>query len=129
MYKIVLRNFTVNDVDMPEDKTVCFLCQSVLNYVQQAVTDPKSEAEIRTALEKSCTVVPSSFEQQCKQFVDQYGDAFISLVAQEVDPSIVSILIYSFTFDLINYNLYFFLDLPRTEALSKDRFVYITKYN
>jgi len=80
----------VNDVSMPTDKTTCFLCQSILNYVQQVVTDPKSEAEIRSALEKSCKVVPSSFKQQCKQFVDQYGDAFISLVAQEVDPSIVS---------------------------------------
>lgn len=93
----VITNFTklnfciVNDVSMPTDKTTCFLCQSILNYVQQVVTDPKSEAEIRTALEKSCLVIPSSFEQQCKQFVDQYGDAFISLVAQEVDPSIVSV--------------------------------------
>ncbi|XP_008187613.1 uncharacterized protein LOC100169068 isoform X1 [Acyrthosiphon pisum] len=82
-------HFVVNDVSMPTDKTTCFLCQSILNYVQQVVTDPKSEAEIRTALEKSCLVVPSSFEQQCKQFVDQYGDAFISLIAQEVDPSII----------------------------------------
>uniref|UniRef100_A0A2H8TIU9 Sulfated glycoprotein 1 n=1 Tax=Melanaphis sacchari TaxID=742174 RepID=A0A2H8TIU9_9HEMI len=82
-------HFVVNDVNMPTDKTACFLCQSILNYVQQVVTDPKSETEIRTALEKSCLVVPSSFEQQCKQFVDQYGDAFISLVAQEVDPSII----------------------------------------
>jgi len=76
---------------MPTDQTTCFLCQSILNYVQQVVTDPKSEAEIRTALEKSCFVLPSSFEQQCKKFVEQYGDAFISLIAQEVDPSIVSV--------------------------------------
>ncbi|XP_060857107.1 prosaposin-like isoform X2 [Metopolophium dirhodum] len=82
-------HFVVNDVSMPTDKTTCFLCQSILNYVQQVVTDPKSEARIRTALEKSCFVVPSSFEPQCKQFVDQYGDAFISLIAQEVDPSII----------------------------------------
>ena len=75
---------------MPTDKTTCFLCQSILNYVQQVVSNPKSEAEIRTALEKSCFVVPRSFEQQCKQFVDQYGDVFISLIAQEVDPSSVS---------------------------------------
>jgi len=34
--------------------------------------------------------VPKSFEQQCKQFVDQNGDVFISLIAQEVDSSIVS---------------------------------------
>ncbi|CAI6377373.1 unnamed protein product [Macrosiphum euphorbiae] len=80
-------HFVVNDVSMPTDKTTCFLCQSILNYVQQVVSNPKSEAEIRTALEKSCFVVPRSFEQQCKQFVDQYGDVFISLIAQEVDPS------------------------------------------
>lgn len=82
---------TVNDVDMPKDKTICFLCQSVLNYVQQEVTDPKVETDIRAAVEKSCLVLPSSFEDQCKQFVDQYGDAFIALIAQEVDPSIVSV--------------------------------------
>lgn len=81
-------HFVVN-VDMPTDKTACFLCQSILNYVQQVVTDPKSEEEIRSALEKSCLIVPSSYESQCKQFIDQYGDAFISLIAQEVDPSII----------------------------------------
>lgn len=75
---------------MPTEKTVCFLCESVLNYFQQEVTDPKSEVQIRNALEKSCLVLPSSYEDQCKQFVDQYGDAFISLIAQEVDPSVVS---------------------------------------
>lgn len=75
---------------MPTDNTVCFLCQSILNYIQQTVTDPSSEEEVRNALEKSCAVVPSSFKQQCIQFVDQYSDAFISLLAQEVDPSIVS---------------------------------------
>lgn len=75
---------------MPTDKTICFLCQSILNYVQQAVTDPSSEEEVRDALEKSCVIVPASFKQQCIQFVDQYSDAFISLIAQEVDPSTVS---------------------------------------
>ncbi|VVC25407.1 Hypothetical protein CINCED_3A004152 [Cinara cedri] len=82
-------HIVVNDVDLPTDKTICFLCESILNYVQQEVTDPKSESEIRTALKKSCLVLPSLYEDQCKQFVDQYGDAFISLVAQEVDPSII----------------------------------------
>lgn len=84
------KNILVNSVDMPTDKTACFLCQSILNYIQQAVTDPKSEEEVRVALEKSCVVVPSSFKQQCIQFIDQYSDAIISLLAQEVDPSIVS---------------------------------------
>lgn len=75
---------------MPQDKTACFLCQSILNYIQQAVTNPKSEDEIREALEKSCAVVPKSFKEQCTQFIDQYADAFIALMAQEVDPSVVS---------------------------------------
>eukprot|EP00102_Acyrthosiphon_pisum_P020690 XP_016657900.1 PREDICTED: prosaposin-like [Acyrthosiphon pisum] len=82
-------HFVVNDVSMPNDKTTCFLCQSILNYVQQVVTDPKSKADIRTSLEKSCFFVPLSFEQQCKQFINQYGDAFISLIVQEVDASII----------------------------------------
>lgn len=76
---------------MPTEKTVCFVCQSILNYIQQVVTDPKSESKIRSAMEKFCEVVPSSFRPQCVQFIDQYGDAFISLIAQEADPSIVSV--------------------------------------
>lgn len=76
---------------MPTKETTCFLCQSILSYVQQMVTDPKSEEEIRILMEKFCIVIPKSFEQQCKQFIDQYADAFISLFAQEVDPSVVSI--------------------------------------
>lgn len=76
---------------MPTEKTACFLCQSILNYVQEAVTDPKSEEEILNAMEMSCLVLPSSFKEQCKQFIDQYGDAFISLVVQAVDPSNVCI--------------------------------------
>ncbi|XP_050430702.1 prosaposin isoform X2 [Adelges cooleyi] len=79
----------IGQVDMPKEKTTCFVCQSVLHYVQQVVTDPKSEAEIRSALESSCKVLPNSLTPECKQFVDQYGDAFISLVAQEVDPSVI----------------------------------------
>lgn len=78
---------------MPKEKTTCFLCQSILHYVQQTITDPTSESEIRDALEESCTVLPSSFAPQCKQFIDQYSEAFISLVAQEIDPSIVSLTI------------------------------------
>jgi len=77
---------------MPTEKIVCSLCQSVLNYVQQEVTDPKSENEIRSALEKSCMVIIPMLEEQCKQFVAQYSEAFISLIAQEVDPSVVSSL-------------------------------------
>lgn len=76
---------------MPTGKNTCFLCQSILNYIQQTVTDPKTEGKIRIAMEESCLIIPKSFEEQCKQFIDQYADAFISLFAQEVDPSIVNI--------------------------------------
>jgi len=75
---------------MPTDQTMCFLCQSILNYIQLVDLDPKSESDIHAALKKSCLVVPSTFEEQCKQFVHQYGDAFVSLVFQEFDLSVVS---------------------------------------
>lgn len=31
--------------------------------------------------------LPKTISNQCVQFVDMYGDAFIALLAQEIDPS------------------------------------------
>lgn len=77
---------------MPMSKTVCFLCESILNFVQKEATDPKIDASIQAAMKKSCKVFPSSVLDLCIQFVNQYNEAFIALVAQNIDPSIVGVL-------------------------------------
>ena len=36
-----------------------------------------------------CTILPADLSQQCKAFVDQYGDLVLQLLAKELDPEAV----------------------------------------
>jgi hypothetical protein len=38
----------------------------------------------------ACDHLPDAVEGQCREFVETYGNAFIALLAQEIDPSLVS---------------------------------------
>jgi len=69
------------------NKEGCIFCQYFLHYVQQAITDPKTEAEIEKVVKEACNYLPASVEGQCREFVDTYGNAVIALLAQEMDPS------------------------------------------
>jgi len=69
------------------NKEGCTFCQYFLHYVQQAITDPETEAEIEKVVKEACDYLPASVEGQCRQFVDTYGNAVIALLAQEIDPS------------------------------------------
>lgn len=40
-----------------------------------------------------CKQLPS-IEGKCQEFVDIYGDAVVAILAQEIDPSQVSLLLY-----------------------------------
>lgn len=69
------------------NKEGCIFCQYFLHYVQNAITDPKTEAEIEKVVKEACKHLPASVEGQCREFVDTYGNAVIALLAQEIDPS------------------------------------------
>jgi hypothetical protein len=47
---------------------------------------------------EACDHLPDVVEGQCREFVETYGNAFIALLAQEIDPSLVSIgsMVYIF---------------------------------
>ncbi|KAJ9594699.1 hypothetical protein L9F63_014033, partial [Diploptera punctata] len=68
------------------NKEVCEFCQYFLHYVQQAITSPKTELEEKIVT-AACDRLPVSVQGQCREFVETYGNAFIALVAQEIDPS------------------------------------------
>lgn len=68
-------------------KQTCALCEYVLHYVQQAITDPATEDKVKHVIEKVCTKLPSSLEGECTEFVGTYGDAIVAILAQEIDPS------------------------------------------
>jgi hypothetical protein len=49
------------------------------------------QAEIKEVVDEACDHLPNVIRQQCRSFVATYGDAFVALLAQEMDPSQVSL--------------------------------------
>ncbi|GIY80981.1 hypothetical protein CDAR_71052 [Caerostris darwini] len=67
----------------------CDLCKIVVSKVEEMVKDKKTEAEIQEALDKVCSILPTSLSAECQKFVDQYAVLVINLLAQNVDPVLV----------------------------------------
>lgn len=65
----------------------CTLCDYVLHFVQEALSEEKNEDEIKKAVAATCDSLPRSISGNCRNFVDLYGDAVIALLVQEIDPS------------------------------------------
>ncbi|XP_017889282.1 prosaposin [Ceratina calcarata] len=70
-----------------EGTEVCALCEYVLHYVQNQITDPTNEEKVKEALDGVCQKLPQSIVGQCTEFIDTYGDAVVAILAQEIDPS------------------------------------------
>lgn len=70
-----------------QGKQSCALCEYILHYVQQAITDPVTEDKVKHAIEKVCNKLPTSLKGECSEFVETYGDAVVAILAQEIDPS------------------------------------------
>lgn len=72
---------------MIQSKELCQMCELFLHYMQVEITNPASEKEIKDYVKRACENLPQSVRGQCDSFVDVYGDAFIAIVAQKIDPS------------------------------------------
>jgi len=70
-----------------KDSTVCTVCQYALHFLQQEITLPSTEDEIRDVIIKACKTLPNSVVPQCESFINDYIDAVIALVAHDIDPS------------------------------------------
>ncbi|XP_058789461.1 uncharacterized protein LOC131663220 isoform X2 [Phymastichus coffea] len=80
-----------NDV---EGKQACAFCEYVMHYIQQAITNPKSEDKVKKAIDKICTKLPTSVGNDCIEFINAYGDALVSIIVQEIDPTQVCPMIH-----------------------------------
>lgn len=76
------------NMDVEGQKT-CAFCEYLLHYLQQAITSPTTEDQMKQVLDKVCKKLPDSVEGTCDEFVSTYGDAVVALLAQEIDPSVV----------------------------------------
>ncbi|XP_044260059.1 prosaposin [Tribolium madens] len=71
----------------------CVFCEYFLHYLQQAITSPATEEEIKEVIDKACRKLPRSINSTCVEFVDTYEPALVAILAQEIDPSQVCPLI------------------------------------
>jgi saposin len=75
------------------NKEVCAFCQLFLHYMQNALTEPKTEEKIKEVIEKACSKLPSTVNETCIDFINNYEPALLAIFAQEIDPSTVCPLI------------------------------------
>lgn len=47
------------------------------------------QEEIKEYVENVCNILPRTVVSQCRQFIEQYGDVVIALLAQSLDPKTV----------------------------------------
>lgn len=77
------------DVRLVSKFEFCPLCQTALNLIQKELEDPKTEQQIENSLKKVCAIVPQAEARQCNEFMSQYSALVISVLAEEIDPSLV----------------------------------------
>jgi saposin-like type B protein len=66
--------------------TKCTICNLVSTELEQYLEDPSTEKSIETFLDSICAKLPKNFNQECQSFVQDYGEQFIELVGEELDP-------------------------------------------
>jgi len=71
------------------DSPQCAICEFVMKQVEDMLEDETTEEEVIHAVEKVCTVLPSTLTAQCKDLIEAYGQAIIELLVQQADPKTV----------------------------------------
>ncbi|KAG8182465.1 hypothetical protein JTE90_020385 [Oedothorax gibbosus] len=83
-------SYTIKKVKTPKVKDLeCDLCKEAIGKVEDMIKDSKTEDAIRNALDKVCSILPSSIAAKCENFVNQYTETLITLLTLELDPSMV----------------------------------------
>nr|XP_020457587.1 prosaposin isoform X1 [Monopterus albus] len=67
----------------------CAICEFVMKQLESLLEDQTTEEQVIQAVEKVCTLLPSSLSEQCKSLIEVYGEAIIELLVQEADPESV----------------------------------------
>ncbi|XP_038830900.1 prosaposin-like isoform X1 [Salvelinus namaycush] len=71
------------------DSPQCALCEFMMKEMESMLEDEKMEQDVVRAVEKVCSVLPSSLSVQCKDLIEAYGQAIIELLVQEADPKTI----------------------------------------
>ncbi|XP_058821417.1 uncharacterized protein LOC131683436 isoform X2 [Topomyia yanbarensis] len=73
-------------LQLVENGRFCTVCEYFMHFVQEALSEPANEDEIKRVVSTSCDRLPKAVAGECRTFVDLYGDAVIALLIQSFDP-------------------------------------------
>ncbi|XP_043534566.1 prosaposin [Chiloscyllium plagiosum] len=71
----------------------CIICEFALREIEKYLLKNSTEETIVNIVEKVCSLLPATVQDECNDFVEQYGKAVVTLLAQELNPAIVCTLI------------------------------------
>ncbi|XP_060710153.1 prosaposin [Hemiscyllium ocellatum] len=71
----------------------CIICEFALREIENFLLKNRTEEAVVNIVEKVCSLLPATVQDECNDFVEQYGKAVVTLLAQELKPSIVCTLI------------------------------------
>lgn len=65
---------------------VCTICEFAMRYIDKVIINKKNRNEIEKVVHDVCNHLPKTVAKDCNQFVDEYADAVISILADDVSP-------------------------------------------
>lgn len=70
---------------------VCVLCEFALAMIEKLILDNNTHIEdkIEASVKQVCIVLPSTLQEDCLGFVEQYGRALVELLVNGLEPSMV----------------------------------------
>ncbi|KAJ0067716.1 hypothetical protein NL108_010016 [Boleophthalmus pectinirostris] len=73
---------------------VCTLCVMVVKKLEALLPKNMTEDAIRSLLADVCALMPKSYEQQCEDFVDKYGDDIVEFLLSSAAPHTICTLLH-----------------------------------
>jgi len=81
---------STNEFELTTDtNTTCILCEYAMNILSNYIHQKSTEQEIKQGLVKVCNQMPRTLQQQCHDFVENYGPPIIAILIQQFDVSTV----------------------------------------
>ncbi|KAM6415623.1 prosaposin isoform 1-T1 [Rhynochetos jubatus] len=93
----VVHEVKVETVEKPsvQEKTIslCEICETMVKEVTGLLESNKTEEEIVHEMEMVCYLFPASVKDQCKDFIDVYGQALIDMLLEATNPEAVCVML------------------------------------